>query len=433
LNTDRKLACQAIHLPTSYIMTTSVNISAGLDIHNKFVLATILWSAGQILQERFERTKDGLHALKLWITSHKCEVVACESTSDFWVPIYELINGTIPVIVGNARDIKALSHKKTDKVDSEMIARLALHGMIQPSRIFCGKHREFRKILRLRHRLVEKRTSFKYQVKGILNTEMIRLSSILSDIFGKSGMMLLTGIINGMQLKDIIPILPKRTQEKRDVIIKVLEDSISKPALFQIKVLLDVIRCLDEQELQLKKAALNYAYENYPREMEILMSVPGIGEVGAATLIAEIGDIRDFASGDKLAGWLGMVPNVYQSAGKLRTGSITKRGSVHARWILAEIAHAAARCRCNSFRMFYERKSEIIGKAKATIALARKMITVIWHLLTNNERYEDPVFPEKKTQTKSKVMIPMEVSLEQLLEIIAKADILIKAPDPDIL
>ena len=414
-------------------MTTSVNISAGLDIHNKFVLATILWSTGQILQERFERTKDGLHTLKLWITHYKCNVVACESTSDFWVPIYELINDTIPVIVGNARDIKALSHKKTDKVDSEIIARLALHGMIQPSRIFSRNHREFRKVLRLRHRLVEKRTSFKYQVRGILNTEMIRLSSVLSDIFGKSGTMLLTGIINGMQLKDIIPTLPKRTQEKKDKIIEVLGNSISKSALFQIKVLLDVIRCLDEQELKLKKSALNFAYENYPKEMKILMSIPGIGEIGAATLIAEIGDIQDFASGDKLAGWLGMVPNVYQSAGKLRTGSITKRGSVHARWILTEIAHAAARCRCNSFQMFYERKSEIIGKAKATIALARKMITVIWHLLTNNELYEDPVFPEKKTQTKSKVMIPMEVSLEQLLEIIAKADILLKAPDPDIL
>jgi cell envelope opacity-associated protein A len=83
--------------------------------------------------------------------------------------------------------------------------------------------------------------------------------------------------------------------------------------------------------------------------------------------------------------------------------------------------------------MFYERKSEIIGKAKATIALARKMITIIWHLLTNNELYEDPIFPEKKTKAKSKVMIPMEVSLEQLLEIIAKVDILLKAPDPDIL
>ena len=414
-------------------MTTDVNISAGLDIHNKFVLATILWSNDRIIQERFERTKDGLLSLKLWIITHKCEVVACESTSDFWVPIYDFINDKIPVIVGNARDIKALSHKKTDKVDSEMIARLALHGMIQPSRIFHGEHREFRKILRLRHRLVEKRTSFKYQVKGILNAEMIRLSSVLSDIFGKSGMMLLTGIINGMNLNDIIPVLPKRAQEKKEKIIEVLGNSISQPAIFQIKVLLDVIRCLDEQELQLKKSALYFAYKNYPREMEILMSVPGIGEIGAATLIAEIGDVHDFASGDKLAGWLGMVPNVYQSAGKLRTGSITKRGSVHARWILTQIAHAAARCRSNSFQIFYDRKSKIIGKAKATIALARKIVTVIWHLLINNEMYEDPLFPKKRIQKMNKVMIPAEVSLDQLLKIIAKADILLKGPDPEIL
>lgn len=414
-------------------MTSSVNISAGLDVHNKFVLATILWSTGQLIQERFERTKDGLLSLKAWIMLQKCEVVACESTSDFWVPIYDLINDSIPVIVGNARDIKALSHKKTDKVDSEMIARLALHGMIQPSRVFCGEHREFRKILRLRHRLVEKRTSFKYQVKGILNAEMIRLSSVLSDVFGKSGMMLLTGIINGMQLNDIIPTLPKRAQEKKDKIIEVLGNNISKDALFQIKVLLDVIRCLDEQELLLKNSALHFAYKNYPREMGILMSVPGIGEIGAATLIAEIGDINDFPSGDKLAGWLGMVPNVYQSAGKLRTGSITKRGSVHARWILTQIAHAAARCRHNSLRFYYERKSGLIGKAKATIALARKIVTIIWHLLKNDEYYDDPLFPRKKAQTMNKVMVPKEVSLEQLLEIIAKADILIKAPDPDIL
>ena len=59
-----------------------------------------------------------------------------------------------------------------------------------------------------------------------------------------------------------------------------------------------MIRCLDEQELKLKKSALNFAYENYPKEMKILMSIPGIGEIGAATLIAEIGDIHDFSSGD---------------------------------------------------------------------------------------------------------------------------------------
>jgi len=414
-------------------MTSNVNIAAGLDIHNAFVLATILWSTGQMIQERFSRTQEGLIQLKNWILSHNCEVIACESTSDFWVPIYELLNNLVPVIVGNARDIKALSHKKTDKVDSELIAHLALHGMIQPSRIFSKSHREFRKILRLRHRLVEKRSSFKNQIRGILNTEMIHIRSVLSDIFGKSGLLILNGIINGMPLKDIIAILPPRIQQKSDSIEAVLKQSISHSALFQIKVLLDVIKCLDEQEKLLKESALHFAFENYPREMEILMSIPGIGAVSAATLIAEIGNIHDFGSGDKLAAWLGLVPTVYQSAGKLRMGNITKRGSVHARWILNQIAHAATRCKINSFRTFYERKHIVIGKAKAIIALARKIATIIWHLLMHDEYYEDPVFGKKNIPKLSKVAIPREVTIEQLLEIFAKADILLKSPDPDIL
>jgi transposase len=84
----------------------------------------------------------------------------------------------------------------------------------------------------------------------------------------------------------------------------------------------------------LEKEIFNYAYKKHNRKMEILMYVPGIGEIGAATLITEINDFNDFSSGDKLASWLGLVPNVYQSADKYHNGRITKRGSKVARWIL---------------------------------------------------------------------------------------------------
>ncbi|AGF97339.1 Mobile element protein [Methanosarcina mazei Tuc01] len=95
--------------------------------------------------------------------------------------------------------------------------------------------------------------------------------------------------------------------------------------------------------------------------MEILMSVPGIGELGAATLIAEIGDFRDFPTGDKLASWLGIVPNVYQSADKYHNGRITKRGSKVARWILTQIAQAAARKKNSRLKEFFNRKKKTIG------------------------------------------------------------------------
>ncbi len=89
------------------------------------------------------RDDDGILNLKNWVTSEKCDVVACESTSDFWVPIYDSLIKHLPVIVGNARDMKAFTHKKTDKIDSEVIAQLALNKMIQPSRVFPKNQREF--------------------------------------------------------------------------------------------------------------------------------------------------------------------------------------------------------------------------------------------------------------------------------------------------
>ena len=196
-------------------MTEDIKVSVGLDLHKKFILATVLWQTGQMIQERFDRTKEGLFSLKAWVTGYHADVVACESTSDYWVQIYDLLNGVIPVIVGNAHDIKVLSHKKTDKIDSLMIARLALHRMIQPSRVFAQKHREFRKLVRLRHALVQKRTDIKNQIHHILDSELLQLSSVMSDIFGATGMHLLQGLVDGTPLDVLLQNLPPRIRSAK--------------------------------------------------------------------------------------------------------------------------------------------------------------------------------------------------------------------------
>lgn len=145
-----------------------------------------------------------------------------------------MLSSQLPVIVGNARDIKALSHKKTDKVDSEMIARLALHGMIKPSRIFEPNHREFRKLIRMRHRLVEKRTSIKNQIHEILDSELFLLPSLLSDIFGKSGRMIIQGLINGMQISEILELLPPKIRMKEEKFKEVLSPGLSVNSIFRL-------------------------------------------------------------------------------------------------------------------------------------------------------------------------------------------------------
>ena len=88
-------------------MAGIINKSCGLDIHKQFLIATILSIFGEKKQLRFERTEEGILSLKKWVLTEKCDVVACESTSDFWVPIYDSLIGHLTVIVGNARDRKA--------------------------------------------------------------------------------------------------------------------------------------------------------------------------------------------------------------------------------------------------------------------------------------------------------------------------------------
>ena len=400
-------------------MEVEINKSCGLDIHKRFVIATILSRSGEKQLQRFDRDDEGILDLKNWVTSEKCDVVACESTSDFWVPIYESLIHHLPVIVGNARDMKVFTHKKTDKIDSEIIAQLALNKMIQPSRVFPKRHREFRSYVRLRLTLVRKRTDIKNEAHAILSSEMLHLGDVLTDIFGKNGRAILSGISSGKSVDQIIESLSPNFQKKAAQIREVLDREISQSAAIRLQICLKLIKYLDEEIEILEREIFNYAYRNHKHEMEILMSVPGIGELSAAILIAEIGNFSDFSSGDKLASWLGIVPNVYQSADKYHNGRITKRGSKVARWILTQIAQAAARKKNSKLKEFFNRKKKSIGHAKAIIALARKIATIIWHLITNDEMYEDETGYQKGEVQKRKIVETEIFSVDERITIIS--------------
>ncbi len=413
-------------------MAGIINKSCGLDIHKQFLIATILSIFGEKKQLRFERTEEGILSLKKWVLTEKCDVVACESTSDFWVPIYDSLISHLTVIVGNARDMKAFTHKKTDKIDSEFIAQLALNNMIKPSRVFPKNQREFRSYIRLRHKLVQKRTDIKNVAHAILSSEMFRLNDVLTDIFGKNGIKIISGISSGKNVDQIIESLSPNVRKKSDKIREVLDSEMSLSAAIRIQTCLSLIKNIDEQINILEAEIFRYAYTNHNREMKLLMSSPGVGEISAATIIAEIGDFNDFSSGDKLASWLGLVPNVYQSADKYHNGRITKRGSKVARWILIQVAQAAARKNGSKLKEFFERKKKTIGHSKAIVALARKIVTILWHLITNDEMYEDELGYKKGEVQKRKIVESEEFSVDERVSILSEIFAIVKKEEPDI-
>jgi hypothetical protein len=134
------------------------------------------------------------------------------------------------------------------------------------------------------------------------------------------------------------------------------------------------------------------------RNGEIACSIPGVNVTTAVTVLAEIGNYRDFENAEKLASWAGLVPSVYQSAGKNCSGKITKHGSEHLRWILVQAAKAAGRTVNTTFRKFFNRIAYRKGGNTATVALARKILCILWHLLMNKELYVDPLKNAKSTK-----------------------------------
>jgi len=161
------------------------------------------------------------------------------------------------------------------------------------------------------------------------------------------------------------------------------------------------------------------------------MSVPGIGEISAAILIAEIENFKDFSSGDKLASWLGIVPNVYQSADKFYNGRITKRGSKVARWILTQIAQAASRKKNSKMKEFFNRKKKSIGHSKSIIALARKITTIIWHLIINDEIYEDDTGYKKEQIQKRRIVGTEIFSVDERIRIISGIIAVVRKEDEE--
>lgn len=348
-------------------MTDQLNIVCGADIHQRFLIATILCRDGRMWTNRFLMNINGLLTFKDWLMSYGCQKVAVESTGRFWVPIHMVLEGTVDVIVANAYKIKHTTKKKTDLKDSEWLAELCLNDMIEPSRIFPKEDRELRNLTRAREAYVRDLSKEKSRVHHILESCSIKLASVISDIFGKSGMYIL-----------------KKAEELREALMGKLEVS----DIFLIRQSLQIITQLkiriEELDVEIRSRIASR-----PMDLKIAMSIPGIGIVSAYTILAEIGNYTDFKKPEQLAMWAGIVPSVYQSADKLITGGITKQGSKHLRWILVQVAHAITHKKGGKLKKFFLKIRAKKGYLVAIVALARKVLCILHHLLVNQELYEE--------------------------------------------
>jgi len=397
------------------------NIVCGADIHKKFLIATILSRDGTKITKRFGMTLDELLNFKNWVIENGCEQVAVESTGTYWVPIHTVLEGSIGLIVGNAYKIKHTPGNKNDLDDADWIAELCLNGMIEPSRIFPKADRDLRRLTRIREGYVNDMTREKNRIHHALESCGIKLSSVLSDMFGKTGQSILSGLLEGRTIDDILKSVNlKRIKATAEEIREAIKGSLDFTQILLIRGSLEQMAAIQKRIDEIHKEIKGrIAYRK--DDLKIAMSIPGVGFTSASTLLAEIGDITDFKKPEQLAAWAGLVPSVYQSAGKLITGSITKHGSRHIRWILVQVARVIARGRESKLKRFFLRVKAKKGSNVAVVALAKKVLCILHHLLINREMYkEDGINKKIKIDIGSEIP-QREMDLEEMITYLVRA------------
>lgn len=398
----------------------------GADIHKKFLIATILSRDGNKTTERFGMELDELFRFKDWVIENKCEQVAVESTGVFWVPIHSILEGYVELIVANAYKIKHTPGRKTDVKDSEWLAELCLNGMIEPSRIFPKEDRELRTFTRARENLVNNSTQMKNRIHQALESSCIKISSVLSDIFGKAGRHILNGLLEGKNLDEIlIGIKSKRIKKKEQMLREAIKNSLDPAKIILIRDCLELMEHLQNKIKKLDIEIMN-RIQRRKEDLEIAMSVPGMGFTSASTVLAEIGDYRDFKTGEKLASWCGLTPKVSQSADVLITSSITKQGSKHMRRMLVQVAHVISRTGNSKLKRFFIRTQARKGKKKAVVALARKILCILHHLLIHREKYQEDGNLKAKPVKLDWTSSPIQMTEQDMIDTLVKAGYVIQ-------
>jgi len=401
-------------------MNKRVEKACGIDVHQAFLAATILTSSGIKDTREFSTCLDGLLDLKTWILENRCQRVAIESTGIYHIPTYTILEGEVETIVANPLQIKSIPGRKNDDIDSEWIAEVCLNGQIKPSYIPGKEIRGLRELTRSHVKFTHTRTVLKNKVHKILQRAGVRISGVLSDIFGKSGIIILNGILDGKAIEQISSELnDKRIKKRMPELKDAIKGELSQNDIFVIKECLETVKFLDAKIKEFD-SRISQSLSEMQREQEILMSIPGIGFTISAAAIAEIGDIKVFPRPKNLVSWGGLAPAVDESAGKSSNGHITKHGNKYLRTILVLAANSIAIGKPNKLRFFYQRIKGKKGHKKAIVALARKLAAIIHHLLSNNEKYSEEELKEKKVIFPKFVPV-QDLNLDEMIELLCEA------------
>lgn len=376
---------------------------AGIDVHKDMVKVAVR-SPGKKWTRKTDiltfRTFYGvLTAMARELRRRGVTHVAMEASGVYTDPVYYALagEGLEEILVVNPQHVKAVKGQKTDAKDSARLAELLECGLLQGSYMPPPELRELRDLTRYRVKTVQARSSETLRLAKTLETAGIKLGSVASDITGVGPTMMIEQLISGERRGAVMADLAiGRARAKIPDLSMALEGRFADHHAVPCRLHLDRIRGYNAAVAGLDQR-IAAAAAPWQREMDLLKTIPGFGDVTARTWIAEIGPAPHewFATAAKLASWAGLAPGNYVSAGKRRYGRTGTAGA----WIkpaLVEAAWAAVRhpgriqARYHALVRRMGGAKNPAARKKALVAIARTLLKIAYAILKSGQPYEEP-------------------------------------------
>jgi transposase len=364
---------------------------AGIDIHKKVVMVVVLQQiAGRaegLARRRFGTATSELHRLTAWLREQGVEEAVMESTAQYWKPVWYELEPHMRLQLAQAFSNRAPRGRKHDFRDAERLVRRLLAEELILSFVPQPEQRAWRMMTRTKVQLARDRVRLHNQLEGLLEEMRIKLSSVLSDLLGVSGLRILRALAGGeTDAKKLAALGDDRLHCSQEQLVDALSGTFQPMHQKLLTLYLDRLQLLDKQMAELNEATAE-AMREHGEAVARLAEVPGFGADSAQQVIAEVGvQASTFPSAAQLASWVGTNPGRQESA-EQNQSSRSAKGNKYVRRILTEAAQAAVKTKGSHFQVVFRRLLPRLGYQQALWAIAHRLCRLVWKILHEKVRY----------------------------------------------
>lgn len=406
-------------------------IIAGIDVHKRVLMAVIGTGSeggkpGRFERRRFGATSPEISNLSKWLTAHGVQEAVMESTAQYWKPVWLALEGRFGLHLAQAWSSRAPRGKKTGFKDAERLVRRYCAEELTLSFVPDAEQRQIRTLTRRRTQLTRDRIRIHNQVESLLEETRIKLSSVVSDLFGTSGLRILEALAGGeTDAAKLAALADARLHCPAQLLTEALTGAVGAVHRLLLGQHLDHLQLVDRQIEQLSQqtAILMLASS---QAIARLVDIPGIGAVAAQQIVAEAGpEASAFASAPQFSSWIGVSPGKDESAEQNQSSRCAK-GNHYLRVVLCQAAQAAVRAKQSVFEQKFRRLLPRLGYTKAVWAIARHLAIVIWKVLHQGVEYVE----YGMTQTPALAQRRLQRIKKQLRELGYSDELRIIQPQP---